>query len=103
MREYTEGEDILLTCVVLNLGSHTVFWAKEGSSRRILTVNNIRLTSDTRYSVMHDDGESSFKLLLFIKLNKFSIKLLKYKPFMLVDFYNISKIQLGLPFLINCI
>ena len=44
----------LLTCVVRNLGSHTLLW-KYGVSK-VLTAGNTRITSDTRFSVLHDEG-----------------------------------------------
>ena len=65
VREYVEGDDILLTCVVLNLGSHTVFWEKHDTDKKLLTVNKMRLTQDSRIEVMHDEGK---RFTLFLSL-----------------------------------
>ncbi|CAD7005790.1 unnamed protein product [Ceratitis capitata] len=50
-----EGKDALLTCVVSeNRANHTVIWKK---SDEILTAGMVRVTSDTRISVLHDESE----------------------------------------------
>ncbi|XP_018795157.1 PREDICTED: Ig-like and fibronectin type-III domain-containing protein 2 isoform X1 [Bactrocera latifrons] len=50
-----EGKDALLTCVVSeNRANHTVIWKK---SDEILTAGMVRVTSDTRVSVLHDESE----------------------------------------------
>ena len=45
----------LLTCVARHLGNHTLLW-KYGVSR-VLTAGNVRITSDSRFSVLHDKGK----------------------------------------------
>ena len=50
----TENRSILLTCVVRNLGNYTVLW-KYGTST-ILTAGTTRITTDSRYNVIHDEG-----------------------------------------------
>lgn len=62
-----EGEDALITCVVRNLESNTLLWKKEDTERRtprILTAGESRVTSDSRFNVLHDSGI----LLYWIKL-----------------------------------
>ncbi|XP_065582217.1 Ig-like and fibronectin type-III domain-containing protein 1 [Artemia franciscana] len=62
-----EGEDALVTCVVRNLGENTLLWRKQDGERRtskVLTAGPNRVTSDRRFSVMHNeapavDGNSS--------------------------------------------
>ena len=49
------GSNILLTCVVRDLGNHTLLW-KYGVSK-VLTAGTVRITSDSRYSVLHDKGK----------------------------------------------
>uniref|UniRef100_A0A0P4VZR4 Ig-like domain-containing protein n=1 Tax=Scylla olivacea TaxID=85551 RepID=A0A0P4VZR4_SCYOL len=54
-REFREGDDILLTCVVADLGNHTVWWSKRGNGKKtILTVAERSITSDERVSLLHD-------------------------------------------------
>ena len=52
----TEGRSILLTCVVRSLGNYTLLW-KYGA-QKVLTAGRSRVTADTRFSVLHDEGES---------------------------------------------
>lgn len=57
-REFHEGEDVLLTCVVANLGNHTVWWSKHDDTKKtILTVADRSITSDERVSLLHDKGK----------------------------------------------
>ena len=54
-----EGEDALVTCVVRNLGENTLLWRKQDGERRtskVLTAGPNRVTSDRRFSVMHNEG-----------------------------------------------
>ncbi|XP_063611681.1 uncharacterized protein LOC134785306, partial [Penaeus indicus] len=55
-REFREGEDVLLTCVVTNLGNHTVWWSRRenGERKKILTIADRSITYDDRISVLHD-------------------------------------------------
>ncbi|XP_068233331.1 uncharacterized protein [Palaemon carinicauda] len=54
-REFFEGDDMLLTCVVSNLGNHTVWWSKyEDRKKTILTVADSRIVIDDRVSILHD-------------------------------------------------
>ncbi|KAK8735036.1 hypothetical protein OTU49_005792, partial [Cherax quadricarinatus] len=54
-REFQEGDDILLTCVVAELGNHTVWWSKhEDGKKTILTVADRSITNDDRVSILHD-------------------------------------------------
>lgn len=58
----TEGEDALVTCVVRNLGTNTVLWKREDPERRasrVLTAGDNRVTSDTRFNVLHDSGKTN--------------------------------------------
>ena len=48
-----EGHTAMLTCVVRNIGSHTLIW-KYGE--KILTAAGSRVTSDERINVIHDEG-----------------------------------------------
>ncbi|XP_061387112.1 Ig-like and fibronectin type-III domain-containing protein 2, partial [Musca vetustissima] len=51
------GKDALLTCVVsANRLNNTVIWKK---GDEILTAGSVRVTSDPRVSVLHDEGEFS--------------------------------------------
>ena len=50
----TEGRSILLTCVVRELGNRTLLW-KYGT-QKVLTAGTVRITPDTRFSVLHDKG-----------------------------------------------
>ena len=43
----------MLTCVVRNIGDHTLIW-KYGE--KILTAAGSRVTSDDRINVIHDEG-----------------------------------------------
>ena len=65
------GEDAMLTCVVRNQGNYTVMWKrtrmKAGNttaSSRILTANMLRVTSDRRLRVMHEEGGEVYVLLI---------------------------------------
>ncbi|XP_050727678.1 Ig-like and fibronectin type-III domain-containing protein 1 isoform X2 [Eriocheir sinensis] len=54
-REFREGDDILLTCVVADLGNHTVLWSKRAHGKNtILTAAERTITSDARVSLLHD-------------------------------------------------
>ena len=55
----TENRSILLTCVVRNLGNYTILW-KYGTST-VLTAGTVRLSSDSRYKVIHDEGLFNFQ------------------------------------------
>ncbi|XP_069163347.1 Ig-like and fibronectin type-III domain-containing protein 2 [Procambarus clarkii] len=58
-RAFREGEDILLTCVVADLGNHTVWWSKHEDGRKtILTVAERSITNDNRVSILHDRAPS---------------------------------------------
>lgn len=65
------GEDAMLTCVVRNQGNYTVMWKRtrmkagnSSASSRILTANMLRVTSDRRLRVMHEEGGEVFVLLI---------------------------------------
>ena len=64
----TEGRSILLTCVVRSLGNYTLLW-KYGA-QKVLTAGRNRVTADTRFSVLHDEGES-FIFFLKKKFNEY--------------------------------
>lgn len=58
-----EGDDALITCVVKNIGDNSVMWKKEHKDRasgRVLTAGTTRVTSDKRFSVLHDSGNYFF-------------------------------------------
>jgi hypothetical protein len=60
-RTVVEGDTALLTCVVKEVGNNTVLWKRITSNggerdREILTADNKRVTSDRRFSVLHEDG-----------------------------------------------
>ena len=60
-----EGKDALLTCVVSeNRSNNTVIWKKSGE---ILTAGKVRVTSDHRISVLHD--ESKFNKIKLLSLS----------------------------------
>lgn len=64
----------MLTCVVSeNRANHTVIWKK---SDEILTAGMVRVTSDTRISVLHD--ESEWKKGIYTKTKGLSIKYYTY-------------------------
>ncbi|XP_063860088.1 Ig-like and fibronectin type-III domain-containing protein 2 isoform X4 [Scylla paramamosain] len=64
-REFREGDDILLTCVVADLGNHTVWWSKRGNGKKtILTVAERSITSDERVSLLHDRGGDVWVLVI---------------------------------------
>ena len=63
----TEGRSILLTCVVRELGNHTLLW-KYGSDK-VLTANTVRITHDTRFSVLHDKGKCIFSLFEHLSIS----------------------------------
>ena len=48
-----EGHTATLTCVARNLGNHNLIWRY---GNKILTAGDTRVTSDKRFSVIHDDG-----------------------------------------------
>lgn len=50
-----EGKDALLTCVVSeNRSNNTVIWKKHDE---ILTAGKVRVTSDSRISILHDESK----------------------------------------------
>ncbi len=51
----SEGENVLMTCVVRSLGDHALIWKDQTGN--ILTVSNTRVTKDKRVEIIHDDGE----------------------------------------------
>lgn len=66
-----EGEDALLTCVVRNLDSNTLLWKRDDRERgtpRILTAGENRVSSDTRFNVLHDSGVQYFLLRQLFEL-----------------------------------
>lgn len=63
--ESVEGSDALLTCVVTDVANNTVLWKyitrgqdgnPEAQRARVLTAGETRITSDPRFSVLHDAG-----------------------------------------------
>lgn len=55
-----EGDSALMTCVVRNLGDHTVLWKTENKDRhswKVLTAAESRITADRRFEVLHDKGK----------------------------------------------
>ena len=66
------GSNILLTCVVRDLGNHTLLW-KYGVSK-VLTAGTVRITSDSRYSVLHDKGKFLRSLKQFSLSGEFSAR-----------------------------
>ncbi|KAJ1522116.1 hypothetical protein ONE63_002427 [Megalurothrips usitatus] len=63
--EAVEGSDALLTCVVTDAANSTVLWKyitrgqdgnPEAVRARVLTAAETRITSDPRFSVLHDSG-----------------------------------------------
>lgn len=50
----TENRSVLLTCVVRNLGNYSLLW-KYGVNT-VLTAGTVRITTDSRFSVLHDKG-----------------------------------------------
>ena len=48
-----EGHNAMLTCVARNLGDHNLIWR---FGNKILTAGSTRVTSDKRFSVIHDEG-----------------------------------------------
>lgn len=58
-----EGKDALLTCVVSeNHYNNTVIWKKFD---KILTAGKVRVTSDSRISVLHDESECTIFKSIF--------------------------------------
>ena len=60
------GRDALLTCVVNNLGNHTLLWKKvqdrDGvETMAILTAGAYRVTKDSRVMVLHDSGKPGIR------------------------------------------
>lgn len=58
-----EGDSALMTCVVRNLGDHTVLWKTENKDRqglKVLTAAESRITADRRFEVLHDKGKRIF-------------------------------------------
>ncbi|XP_043238992.1 uncharacterized protein LOC122390291, partial [Amphibalanus amphitrite] len=65
----TSGRDALLTCVVNDLGNHTLLWKKvedhDGEEKTmILTAGAYRVTNDSRVMVLHDIGGDVFVLAI---------------------------------------
>ncbi|XP_060866861.1 Ig-like and fibronectin type-III domain-containing protein 1 [Metopolophium dirhodum] len=68
-----EGDSALMTCVVRNLGDHTVLWKTENKDRqglKVLTAAESRITADRRFEVLHDKGGDVW--VLSIKNVKFN-------------------------------
>ncbi|XP_050529397.1 Ig-like and fibronectin type-III domain-containing protein 1 isoform X2 [Daktulosphaira vitifoliae] len=68
-----EGDSALMTCVVRNLGDHTVLWKTENKDRhswKVLTAAESRITADRRFEVLHDIGGDVW--VLSIKNVKFN-------------------------------
>ena len=62
-----ENDDALLTCVVQNQSNFTLMWKKAEKDKagpRILTANGERVTSDERFSVLHEPGGQVYVLLV---------------------------------------
>jgi hypothetical protein len=62
-----EDDDALLTCVVQNQRNFTLMWKKAEKDKagpRILTANSERVTSDERFSVLHEPGGQVYVLLV---------------------------------------
>jgi len=62
-----EGDSALMTCVVRNLGDHTVMWKTENKDRhswKVLTAAESRITADRRFEVLHDKGEGKLSRVL---------------------------------------
>lgn len=62
-----EDDDALLTCVVQNQSNFTLMWKKAEKDKagpRILTANTARVTSDERFSVLHEPGGQVYVLLV---------------------------------------
>lgn len=60
-----EGDSALMTCVVRNLGDHTVMWKNENKDRhswKVLTAAESRITADRRFEVLHDKGKKELLL-----------------------------------------
>lgn len=65
-----EGDSALMTCVVRNLGDHTVMWKNENKDRhgwKVLTAAESRITADRRFEVLHDKGERERTLIIIYK------------------------------------
>ncbi len=62
-----EEDDALLTCVVQHQSNYTLRWKKAEKDKagpRILTANTERVTSDERFSVLHELGGQVYVLLI---------------------------------------
>jgi len=74
-----QGENAPLTCVVRELGDATVVWKKWENGKsgpKILTAGEIRVTSDDRIRIIHDNGkEKSMYCLCSIHQNNIIIYL----------------------------
>lgn len=63
-----EGDSALMTCVVRNLGDHTVLWKTENKDRhswKVLTAAESRITADRRFEVLHDKGKMASSKVIF--------------------------------------
>ena len=72
-----EGDSALMTCVVRNLGDHTVLWKTENKDRqglKVLTAAESRITADRRFEVLHDKGKK-----IYFMLSNFELVLLNDK------------------------
>ncbi|XP_064105777.1 Ig-like and fibronectin type-III domain-containing protein 1 isoform X2 [Macrobrachium nipponense] len=56
-REFFEGDDMLLTCVVSNLGNHSVAWINN-AKKSLLAVGDSPIIPDERVSILHDKAPS---------------------------------------------
>ncbi len=56
----TEGKHALLTCVVRNIGDHTLIW--KNARGQVLTAGENRVTTDKRINILHDEGGDVYVL-----------------------------------------
>lgn len=63
-----QGDDVELSCTVNNPDSLSVLWSKTYqdnlSDQTVLTVNNVMLVPDSRYSISTDKGTYTLKVSL---------------------------------------
>lgn len=59
------SEEAVLTCNVKQLENNTVIWKRIKNGRAdVLTAGNLRVTSDSRYSVLHTEESSEWMLVI---------------------------------------